>query len=118
MKWLALLATLLVVGCQNLSDTVADPLANTPQASTPQASAVSAPTVGDLSLKLAPGMDQEQVLTTFKYRPTSTSLTTCGAQTTHPWQCEIWHYSDGSNSLDILFIGSGETWLVNSWSTY
>jgi hypothetical protein len=74
------------------------------------------PRVDDLSLKLKPGMsEQEDTLG----QPKSADLGTCGQATPSPWRCKTLHYGPLFHSLLVyLETDSTGTWRVNSWNVF
>jgi hypothetical protein len=74
---------------------------------------------GAVSKKLEVGMTEKQV-TELAGEPTSVSVSTCGGNTAHSWQCKDYSYkSMGVLQLMILFEqGADGTWRVNSWNSY
>jgi len=72
------------------------------------------------SRRLNVGMTEQEVTTTVGYQPESVSVSTCGTNTPHTWQCKSYMYGGGMlGTLMILFAeGSDGVWRVNSWSTW
>jgi outer membrane protein assembly factor BamE (lipoprotein component of BamABCDE complex) len=79
----------------------------------------------DKSLKLEPGMTQDEVALLL-CKPDETSVETFGTQTTRPWNGFVWIYHwgpriwrfDGKNphnTLTIFFEKRLDNWVVNTW---
>jgi hypothetical protein len=79
----------------------------------------------DKSLKLQPGMTQDEVVLLL-CKPDETSAGTFGTQTPKPWNGVVWMYHWGlglwslrgpnpHDKLTIVFEKGLDTWVVNSW---
>jgi outer membrane protein assembly factor BamE (lipoprotein component of BamABCDE complex) len=79
----------------------------------------------DKSLKLEPGMTQDEVALLL-CKPDETSVETFGAQTSRPWNGFTWAYHWGPriwwlngknphNTLTIIFEKKLDNWVVNTW---
>jgi hypothetical protein len=77
---------------------------------------------GAVSKKLEVGMTEPQVNALVGSEPQSVSVTTCGGNTPHPWQCKEYQYKSAWNGLLTMMIffeqGPDGTWRVNSWNTF
>jgi hypothetical protein len=75
---------------------------------------------GAVSRKLEVGMTEKQVTELVGSEPSSVSVSTCGGNTAHSWQCKEYQYkSMGVLTLMILFYQEPDgTWHVNSWNAY
>jgi hypothetical protein len=87
----------------------------------PVTTEATAPTFVDyrgLSLRLKPGMSEQNVIDLLG-EPTNSKLTNCGQAVGRPWPRKMLVYgSDASNSLVILFRSTDSTgkWVVSSWN--
>jgi hypothetical protein len=100
------LCLLLASGC-----TTATPIST--QATTP-----SFVNYRSLSLRLKPGMSEENVIDLVG-QPASSKLTTCGQTLGRPWPCKMLVYgSDAGNSLFVFlqFADPEGKWVVTSWN--
>lgn len=79
----------------------------------------------DKSLKLAPGMTQDDVVSLLS-KPDETSAHTFGSQTAKPWNGIMWIYHWGPgiyrfkgpnphDTLTVIFEQGSNAWIVNSW---
>jgi hypothetical protein len=72
-----------------------------------------------LSLRLNPGMSEQQVINLLG-QPKKSDLTTCGQDVGKPWQCKLWTYGfPFGNGLTVSFRQEDLTggWVVNNWQT-
>jgi len=68
-------------------------------------------------LKLNEGMTMDQIKGLLG-SPDSVSSAVCGGASGKPWQCRTWKYEGKGNQLTVTFQKVGETWRVNSWSSF
>lgn len=93
----------------------ATPVHRHPRANTPDLETL----LNRLSLRLEPGMTMSQVLTAFRYSPTSSEFQTCGQATGSPFHCMVWDFGELSNGgpvLQVIFQAVDNEWRATSWT--
>ena len=73
---------------------------------------------GPASLRLVPGMTEEEAIKAVGHWPNKAEVKTCGGDTSSgEWTCRILTFGDSYNSLRIYEQLDGQ-WIVDSWSVY
>jgi hypothetical protein len=75
---------------------------------------------GAVSIRLSPGMTEQEIMKAVGYRPNKAEVKTCGGNTRDGgWMCKVYTFGYAAKYLQVVFSeASSGVWIANSWSVY